>query len=576
MPLIAAGQGRQAFEFMRHCKDICLKNYAYGGGFAHAVMSLDFLYEEYTLYRNYWTHTNNGYDLVRYTGCEIKFYRHQYADFVVSYDRNYPMTITKLSFPSTYPLRILLSKKRFLVPSLTSRPLLKKPYIKKKIRPPKLMSNKWFFSRDFSKVGLVHLRASTISLNSPYLKNNTDNNCTSILCLNWDIFDNVAFEHTTYTPKKPIYYMTKTGAQYTYTKIKNLAYNKDSFFFKDYLLGNTPVYISKSGRCTDTYTESTTTDWEQVFLVRYCRYQPARDTGKNNVVFIESTHSNVIEVPTQDTFKIENIPLYITLFGFIDWMDKYFHEASIYDTYCLALKSDFIYGANFNMPKGQIIIPISIYFQGGQGEYGSPPVFDSKNRWIPTIRKQLSVSNDIVNTGPYAGIPTGKGWDLPIEYKFYFKWGGTVINLQNIQDPAKQDKYPVPSDQLDRIQIKNPADEFLTEFHRWDYRRGILTKKALKRVLKDSADESLSSTDSEEPTRKRKRAGEPEIFNQEDSHTLQVLEAYKECISKEEETTPDLQQLHKQQLHFQRKLLRMIHYLHHKQKDLSIMTGQLE
>lgn len=128
MPLIASGQGRQAFEFIRHCKDICLKNYAYGGGFSHAVFSLDFLYEEFNLYRNYWSHSNNGFDLVRYTGCSIKLYRHEYADFVVSYDRSYPMTINKLSFASTYPLRILLSKKRFLVPSLKSRPLLKKPY----------------------------------------------------------------------------------------------------------------------------------------------------------------------------------------------------------------------------------------------------------------------------------------------------------------------------------------------------------------------------------------------------------------------------------------------------------------
>nr|UHM26278.1 MAG: ORF1 [Torque teno midi virus] len=578
MPLIASGQGRQAFEFIRHCKDICLRNYAYGGGFSHAVFSLDFLFEEFNLYRNYWSHTNNGFDLVRYTGCSIKFYRHEFADFVVSYDRNFPMTITKLSFASTYPLRLLLSKRRFLVPSFKSRPLLKKPYIKKKIKPPKLMSNKWFFSREFSKVGLVHLKASTISLQGPYLKNNTDNNCTSILCLNWEVFSNVDFEKTTYSTKKPLYYITKSGSTYTATKITKLNFDKDSYFFKDYLLGNTPVYFRKDDGSALTYTgeQAKPEHYTQQFLIRYCRYQPARDTGVNNVVFIESTHSSEIEIPQQETFKIQNIPLYITLFGFIDWMDKYFHEASIYDTYCLAIKSDFIYGSNFNIPKNQIIIPISVYFQSGQGEYGSPPILDSQDRWLPTIRRQLSIANDIVNTGPYAGIPTGKGWDLPIEYTFYFKWGGTVVNLQNVQDPAKQETFPVPSDQLDRIQIKNPGDEFSSEFHHWDYRRGLLTKKALKRVLKDLRDRSLCSTDSEEPTRKRKRAGEPEIYNQEDSHTLQVLQAFKECLSKEEEETPNLQQLHKQQLHFQRKLLRMIHYLHHKQRDLSIMTGQLE
>ena len=250
-------------------------------------------------------------------------------------------------------------------------------------------------------------------------------------------------------------------------------------------------------------------------------------------MFIESTHSSNWDVPRQDEFKLENLPMYIGLFGFVDWMDKYFHEAGIYDHYCIALKSKFIYGFDFTLPKDQVIIPISLYFQSGQGEYGSPPLIDTQQRWIPTIRRQLSVLNDIVNTGPYSGVPQGKGFDLPIEYKFYFKWGGTVVNLQNIQDPSKQETFPVPRDQFDRIQIKTQQEPNQQSSTTGDYRRGILTKKALKRVLQDSADESLSSTDSEELIPKKRHAGEPEVFNQEDSRTHQVLKAYEECLSKE-------------------------------------------
>nr|UHM26273.1 MAG: ORF1 [Torque teno midi virus]UHM26286.1 MAG: ORF1 [Torque teno midi virus] len=577
MPLIACGQGRQAYDFIRHVKDVCDRNYSYGGGFAHAVFSLNYLFEEFQLFKNYWSHTNNGFDLVRYTGASIKFYRHVYADFIVSYSRSYPMTVTKLSFPSTYPLRLLLSRHRFLVPSLKSRPNMKKPYIKKKVKVPKLMSNKWFFTKDFSDVGLLHLKASVINLQGSYLKPNTDNNCCGILILNYNLFQNVGFDLTTYTLKHHIYYFKKEGTQQKAYSIKKLTYSPEGIFYSQYLLGNTTVFYKKDGTLvTDGTAVTDLSQWEPIPLLLQCRYQPARDTGEGNVVFIESTHSSNWDIPRQDEFKLENLPMYIALFGFVDWMDKYFHEAGIYDHYCIALKSKYIYGFDFTLPKDQVIIPISLYFQSGQGEYGSPPLIDTQQRWIPTIRRQLSVINDIVNTGPYSGVPQGKGFDLPIEYKFYFKWGGTVVNLQNIQDPSKQETFPVPRDQFDRIQIKNPAGTQSAEFHYWDYRRGILTKKALKRVLQDSADESLSSTDSEELIPKKRHAGEPEVFNQEDSRTHQVLKAYEECLSKEKEKTPDLQQLHKQQLHFQRQLLRMICQLQQKQRDLSIMTGQLE
>ncbi len=48
MPLIACGQGRQAYDFIRHVKDVCDKTMPMVGEFSHAVFSLNFLYEELT------------------------------------------------------------------------------------------------------------------------------------------------------------------------------------------------------------------------------------------------------------------------------------------------------------------------------------------------------------------------------------------------------------------------------------------------------------------------------------------------------------------------------------------------
>ncbi len=284
MPLIACGQGRQAYDFIRHVKDVCDRNYSYGGGFAHAVFSLNYLYEEFQLFKNYWSHSNNGFDLVRYTGASIKFYRHIYADFIVSYSRSYPMTVTKLSFPGTHPLRLLLSRHRFLVPSLKSRPNLKKPFIKKKIKVPKLMSNKWFFTKDFSDVGLLHLKASVINLQGSYLKPNTDNNCCGILILNYNLFENVGFDLTSYNLKKHIYYFKKDGTQQKAFPINKLTYTPEGIFYSQYLLGNTTVFFRKDGKLITAGSDvGELSNWEPIPLLLQCRYQPARDTGEGNV-----------------------------------------------------------------------------------------------------------------------------------------------------------------------------------------------------------------------------------------------------------------------------------------------------
>lgn len=49
------------------------------------------------------------------------------------------------------------------------------------------------------------LMGTAISTTSPYLSNNTDNNCVGINILNTEIFTNVGWAATTYNTKFPIY-----------------------------------------------------------------------------------------------------------------------------------------------------------------------------------------------------------------------------------------------------------------------------------------------------------------------------------------------------------------------------------
>ena len=89
-----------------------------GGGFAVAVYSLEYLFEKLQLYRNVWTATNDGYDLCRFLGTKITFIRHSVCDYIVMYNRSPPMTINRLSYPSTHPSRLLLTKKNYFYTKL--------------------------------------------------------------------------------------------------------------------------------------------------------------------------------------------------------------------------------------------------------------------------------------------------------------------------------------------------------------------------------------------------------------------------------------------------------------------------
>ena len=181
------------------------------------------------------------------------------------------------------------------------------------------------------------------------------------------------------------------------------------------------------------------------------------------------------------------------MFGYFDWMSKLHNTYKIFDNYVLVIQSPYIanipeltYKGDTTHPlKYPPVIPISPHFINGKWLNDTDiPVLEQYS-WYLKVTTQTTATNNIVECGPFIPKPNKEfSWCVQMNYTAYFKWGGTVINLQNIQDPAKQDSYPVPSDQLDRIQIKNPGDKFSTEFHHWDYRRGLLTKKLLKECTK--------------------------------------------------------------------------------------------
>lgn len=580
---ISFGQGRQAYNFTQHVLDICNQNESWGGGFAVAVYSLEYLFEKLQLYRNVWTATNDGYDLCRFLGSKITFIRHSICDYIVMYNRSPPMTINRLSYPSTHPSRLLLQKKTIFIPSLKTKPYGKRT-VTKKIPPPKLITNRWFFQEEVAKTPILMLVGSAIDFNSPYLSNNTDNNCIGISILNPDIFDSVGFDLTTYPVLKSVYYATKDGTGKTMTKITQLGYNSNSYFYPSYLQGTTTVYTNKTNpqspvtgvQDSDIGPDKT---WVPTPLIKQLRYQPNRDTGKDNVIFIDYTTTQKVDIPSNENYKLENLPLWMIVFGFLDYMSKLHYTDNIYTSASVAIKSKFVYGFDFLFDNTKPFVPISNDFIRGKSDYGAPPVLLRNNMWIPVAKHQRSVLNDIAMCGPFIANPPGKGFDLSFKYTFYWKWGGNIMTQKNIIDPSKQSSYPYPRDLLSSIQVKDPKGKAIqTQFHTWEYRRGFLTKQAIKRAIQDTDIEDCCSTDSEGHPLKRRRTGEPDICPQESSNILQAPESSEEgsCQEEEEGSTQQHLKLLQQQQQLQFHLLKCIKKLQQKQRYMSLLTGNVD
>lgn len=89
------------------------------------ALSLSSIYEDYQHLQNIFTSSNAGLPLVRYKGVRLTFYQHQYTDYVVEVDNCWPMLDTPLKHPNSQPARMLMSKKKIIMPSIETKPLKK-------------------------------------------------------------------------------------------------------------------------------------------------------------------------------------------------------------------------------------------------------------------------------------------------------------------------------------------------------------------------------------------------------------------------------------------------------------------
>lgn len=583
--LIVGCEGTQIDNFTIVQHDFVPPKVPWGGGSGLENITLDYLYEEYTFKNNFWTSSNVFKNLCRYLYCTLTFFRHPETDFVIAYSRQPPYDFNKYSIPACHPHQLLLEKRKLILLSQASKPNSK--YEKKiKIKPSKQMISKWFFTKDFSSQTLVILKASAANFRYSYLSRTNENMLCTIHSLNPSFYQDTSWQQargTDYykpypTITNPFTYTDKDGKQKQINIQKSTVYQDlytcsvsytDGWFNPSFLQAKR--LIGQQG-----------TQPKAVHQLIISRYNPNRDNGTGNKIYCVSTLQSSWTNPSDKDLVIEDMPLWLGLYGYYSYIT--FKKPTDWEkSHIIVIQSPAIY-CYPEIGSCKYYCPIDIEYIKGTRPYSQPITDTMKNRWMPDMTWQKKTLNCIVESGPF--IPqyseeTSSSWELKYNYSFFFKWGGPLTPDQQVKDPQKLDTYDVPDTLQETIQIVNPAKQTAENIlYPWDYRRGIIKEKALKRMSEYCLTDSEFQSVTEEPQKKRQRLGavpkDPQKEVQEMQTCLQTL-CKKNILPEQEDQT--LQQLinqqHQQQEQIKYSIVKLLMDLKQKQTALQYHTGLL-
>nr|QYD01825.1 ORF1 [Torque teno felis virus] len=122
-----------------------------GGGVNCIIFSLQFLWEEYRMFHNVWSETNDGHDLARYFGTKFYLEPNRYCDYIFWWDRDF-QHYTNESFIKCHPVNMLGWKNKVFVRSQVygNNHKARKVFIK----PPATQLNTWRHMQDWYMVPL--------------------------------------------------------------------------------------------------------------------------------------------------------------------------------------------------------------------------------------------------------------------------------------------------------------------------------------------------------------------------------------------------------------------------------------
>nr|UGV42337.1 MAG: ORF1 [TTV-like mini virus] len=516
IPLFVCGKHRIQHNYCLYKESNSLVGESTGGGWSMQMFNLNCFYEEFLQYKNYWTKSNQGLPLVRFIKTYLKFYKSKYTDYIVTIKTCPPFTATKDMYLNSHPQRQLMEKKKIIVPQLTSG--TKRKYKKIKLNPPSLLQNKWYFQQDVCKTPLFLITAVACSFEQPFAPEDHVSDTITLVSLETNIFQNPDF----YTLPPEGYIPKQLGTQNMYLagpKIHATGFNKWADFVpllntKSYVQGNEnitkaadyklssnwgnpfthhwthvdyPIYYTTKMPVNDSDVNNTSyttfTIMDHIYV--YCRYNPQKDKGTNNIIYLkkndhpEETHFEIL--PTNTRIILKDYPLWIAFWGWTDWIKRVPEVQALNSNWQIVVKSPYIY------PPRPYYIFVDKYFYDTDGKNLT---FSDESKWHPKYEFQQESEFYIAQSGPYTPkINRSELIQADMNYTTVVKWGGCPAPMETIISPCVQEKYPVPNNQLQGLQIQDPKTQKQTLLYEWDERRGEITKTCSKRIKKDSGPE---------------------------------------------------------------------------------------
>lgn len=534
--LFETTQTRISYNFDMYEESFVPKKLPGGGGFSIKNMSLYSLYQEHTMGHNIFTCSNRDYPLMRYIGCSIKLYQSEDIDYVCTYSNTWPLISNMAMYNTMQPSLHLMLKNKIIVPSKRTRPK-RKPYIKKFIPPPTQMKNQWYFQQKLSRIPLYMIRTSAISLDHYYIGSRDRSTNITITTLNYSYIQNrnwgnrnvqyyartlgtqilylygTTSEQTDFKKIKLQELVPLTNTQdytkgYTYEEYKqrvNHTANYDTYFkdiksrgnpfYPDYLKGDIRVFttptlwstINEKQKTNDTTNTieslgQNELSWTEITLTIETRYNPYKDNGSHNKSYFlpvkQAQHG--WDAPGRQELENYNLPLWILLFGFSDFVKKTEIIHNVDTEHILVLNT-----TKTNPPK-DTLIPLSESFIEGHSPYETEFNEEDRNRWYPCYQYQQEITNEICLCGPGTPkIPPTNTVEAKMKYTFHFKWGGDPPPMSIPADPTEQPWYPIPNNNTQTTSLQNPETAPETFLYTFDERRGQLTETATKRMQKD-------------------------------------------------------------------------------------------
>nr|UGV38979.1 MAG: ORF1 [TTV-like mini virus] len=535
--LFEAGHGFFGNNFCCYKESYTPHNQPSGGGWSIQQLGLGNLFTQNQYFMNYWSHTNNGLNLVRYNGVKITLYRQPHIDYVFTYFNEQPKNSGKYWYPTFHPMKMLTYKNRIIVPSLDTQPNKRKIFKKIYLRPPKLLKNQWYFAQHLSSYPLINFAATAVSLSHMFLSSKSNNNNCSVITLNTDFFKKSAFQYaaseTGYIPQDNVYiYGLNNGTiDLKNEKLINITYlggmqrekgvpigtqNLNQYkasqwgnvFYYEYFNHIRTSFISTSSpkallkqtrNTTDTIGE---TEFAKIKFHPYHyteRYNPYKDKGDGNVAYwlsVSDATKNNWDPPKDEDLIIRGYPFWLMLWGWEDYTKKCGKIRDFDNNAILVLQSRYISGTH------KYYVPLSDSFVQGRAPYDNDPEDITPNdnaHWFPKWKFQKEAIDNILMTGPgVVKAENQQSIQAFIKYNFFFKWGGNSSTLETISDPNSQPITPSPPGLYLQNEITDPKTPIENMLYKWDIRRHLLTQAATTRIKEIQTHDECLFTDGAE------------------------------------------------------------------------------